>query len=206
MVCQLKCGHPRASVVLTLGWPGPAADLCFPVSAEGLSGSVAVEPCLGHLVIQLLKLRIPERFGNIGRPDHPAQDCISFAGQPILRKPGIAFHAVQAQSSLFTGWIRDCNRQIHFIVRRDALANGSRLENRRQKKINPAERFRIGLCNWAPGKSHAKSANNYCLDSSVLWHRASLRCSRRACDLSREPRAAVNRVATHTRNDSTGPA
>ena len=52
-----------------LEWPGPAAGPCYPVSAQGLSGSLAIEPYLSQLVFQLLKLKILERFGNIDPPD-----------------------------------------------------------------------------------------------------------------------------------------
>jgi len=100
-----------------LGWPGPVAHLCFPVSAQGVSGSVAIEPCLGQLAFQLLERRIRGRFGNIGRPEHPTQGHISFGSQPVLGKQGIAFYAVQAESSLYNrALIGGLNRPIHFIT------------------------------------------------------------------------------------------
>ena len=99
-----------------LGWPGPVAHLCFPVSAQGVSGSVAIEPCLGQLAFQLLERRIRGRFGNIGRPEHPTQGHISFGSQPVLGKQGIAFYAVQAESSLYNrALIGGLNRPIHFL-------------------------------------------------------------------------------------------
>src|SRR5689334_23929802 len=82
-----------------MGWPGPAADLCFLVSAQGLSGSVTIEPCLGHFSLQLLELKILERFGNTGPFEHPTQDCISFGRQPILGKERVAFYAAHSQDS-----------------------------------------------------------------------------------------------------------
>ena len=68
-----------------VGWPGSTADLTFLVGAQGVSGSVAIEPCLGYLVFQLLELKILERFREAGPLERPAQDRISFSSQLILK-------------------------------------------------------------------------------------------------------------------------
>lgn len=101
-----------------LGWPALVADQRFPVSAQGVSGSVATDLCLVHVVFQLLKLEIRERFGNVGHLEHPGQDCISFCGQPILGTQGVAFYAVQTQPSLCTDPIREATARFIFCTAR----------------------------------------------------------------------------------------
>ena len=75
------------------GSPGPAADLSILMSGQGLSGPVAIEPRLGHLVFQLLELKVPERFGDAGLSSIPLKTA--YRSVAALYSESKASHSMQ---------------------------------------------------------------------------------------------------------------